>query len=83
MRALIFAGKVVQLEQESFPVAPALEWIDLADINPKPEIGWLFDGAKFTAPPPRPPPPPIERLTVLALWAILKAKGVVSDADLS
>ena len=58
MKALIFDGKVVQIEGQQFPVAPDLEWVDISGIVPAPEVGWSYDGTIFT-PPPEPAPPPI------------------------
>lgn len=58
MKALIFDSRVVQIEVAEFPVAAALEWVDITGITPAPKVGWVYDGAIFTAPPPPPPPPP-------------------------
>jgi len=57
MKALIFEGKVIQIEAQEFPVAPALEWVDIAGIVPAPQVGWSYNGVVFTVPPPTPPPP--------------------------
>ncbi len=56
MKALVFDGKVVQIEAEEFPVSPSLIWVDITGINPQPETGWDYDGTVFTAPIPLPPP---------------------------
>lgn len=49
--ALIFDEKIVQIETTVFSVHPNLVWIDIASINPKPKVGWGYDGVTFTAPP--------------------------------
>ncbi len=54
MKALIFDGKVVQIGAAEFPVAPALQWIDISGVSPAPDVGWSYDGATFTPPPPPP-----------------------------
>ena len=51
MKALIFNGKVVQIEDEEFPVASALQWIDIVGITPAPGVGWSYDGVSYTPPP--------------------------------
>jgi len=28
------------------------EWVDITDVNPKPQYGWTYDSGKFTPPPP-------------------------------
>ena len=58
MQALIFDGKVVQIEAQAFPVASKLAWVDITGVSPAPTVGWLYDGAVFT-PPPTPPPEPV------------------------
>lgn len=40
MKALIFENKVIQLAQDEFPVADAMEW---ADAPVGAEIGWIYD----------------------------------------
>lgn len=57
MFALVFNGDVVQIEAQEFPVAPALEWVDITGIVPAPRVGWTHDGAVFAAPPAPPAPP--------------------------
>lgn len=50
--AVINGGNVVN-------VILADEWpdgVDITDMNPKPGIGWAYDGQTFTAPPPVIPP---------------------------
>ena len=59
MEALFFQGKVVQIELKTFPVHADLVWIDITGLDPKPEVGWSYDGVVFT-PPPLPPEPPIK-----------------------
>ncbi len=54
MQALVFDGKVVQIQSAAFPVAPSLAWVDIAGLTPQPEIGWSYDGAVFAPPPPPP-----------------------------
>ena len=51
MFALIFQNKVVQIKAEPFLVASTLTWVDIDGVKPAPEVDWLFDGSKFTAPP--------------------------------
>ena len=58
MKALIFENKVVQIAAQEFPVAPALQWIDITGLTPQPEVGWSFDGATFAGP----PSPPLSEL---------------------
>lgn len=58
MEALVFDGKVVQIEAQQFPVSSALTWVDITGITPAPAVGWSYDGTSFTAPPPPPLPPP-------------------------
>jgi hypothetical protein len=42
-KALIFEGQIIQIEAMSFPVAPALIWIDVADdVSMETHV---FDGA--------------------------------------
>ena len=52
MFALIHKGKIVQIEDAEFPVAPDLSWTDTEGVNPAPQVGWEHKGGKvFTAPP--------------------------------
>ena len=48
--ALIFDGKVVQIEAAKFPVSTSLEWVNITNVSPTPLVGWLYDGANFSAP---------------------------------
>ncbi len=75
MNALIFNGKVVQIETDIFPVASALEWVDIDGITPAPEVGWFYDGVVFTSPPPPPPPPTNDEIydQVIKNQKVLKA----------
>ncbi len=57
MEALIFDGKVVQIEAQEFPVSPALSWVDINSVTPRPKVGWTYNGVVFTAPPPVLAPP--------------------------
>lgn len=47
--ALVHEGRVVQIAPDKFPVHPSLEWIDLTNVNPKPQAGWTYNGT-FSAP---------------------------------
>jgi len=57
MFALTFDGKVVQIELVEFPVHSALVWVDISAEVPMPQVGWLYDGNNFTAPPLKTRPP--------------------------
>jgi hypothetical protein len=60
MLALVFNGQVVQLEAASFPVNPALVWVDVSTITPAPQCGWAAaetSGIWAFTPPPGPPAP--------------------------
>jgi hypothetical protein len=48
MKALIFENKVVQTEEEAFPVAPELIWVD--DIPAEVEPGYLYEDKEFKKP---------------------------------
>ncbi len=48
MKALISEGKVVQIEDKTFPTTPDLIWIDVHDPV---KVGWLYDGRDVTEPP--------------------------------
>ena len=76
MFALVLDGKVVQIATVQFPVAPALEWVDLTGVMPPPEVGWSYDGVGFVPPPPPPPPPPPRQQIIdrLRADAVLKAQ---------
>jgi len=57
--ARIYEGAVVELFSTDGDIAemfhPDLVWVDVTATNPKPEVGWLYDGENF-APPPGPSP---------------------------
>jgi hypothetical protein len=38
-------------------VWPGATLVDVTDVDPRPGIGWFYDGRTFTAPPPPPPEP--------------------------
>jgi len=51
-KALVFEGQIVQIESVSFPVAPALIWVDVAD-----DVSMEtheFDGTAIVLKPPAP-----------------------------
>lgn len=48
MKALIFNGQVVELNETGFPVAPALTWVDC---SPEVKVNWLYSDGIFSAPP--------------------------------
>jgi hypothetical protein len=52
-KALVFEGKVVQIEEVTFPVAPALKWVECGDDV---EVGWGYDGVSFIEPVQEPAP---------------------------
>jgi hypothetical protein len=53
-KALVFEGQIVQIEAVSFPVAPELIWVDVADdVSMETHV---FDGAAAVLKP-RPPAP--------------------------
>jgi hypothetical protein len=50
-----------KFQAEEAPVfAKEIILVDITDLQPQPEEGWLYDGAKFTPP----PPPPLEELLI-------------------
>ena len=51
MKALVFDGRVVQIEATEFDVHEDLVWVDITVIVPVPEVGWSYDGTVFTPPP--------------------------------
>lgn len=58
-QALIFEGKIVQIEAVSFPVAPALIWIDVADdVSMETHV---FNGTEVVLKP-KPPAPTYQEL---------------------
>jgi hypothetical protein len=36
---------------------PAFTWVDIQALDPRPSIGWAWDGSAFIAPPEPPRPP--------------------------
>ena len=54
MKALIFNEKVIQVETESFPVCSEMQWVDITDLDPQPQLGWDYENGEFLAPPPPP-----------------------------
>lgn len=49
MQALIFNGRVVQVADETFPVAPALTW-EAVPSGTTVEVGYTYDGSAFADP---------------------------------
>jgi hypothetical protein len=47
MKALIFNGEVIELNETGFPVAPALTWVDC---SPEVEVNWTYSNGTFSAP---------------------------------
>lgn len=84
MKALVFEGKIVQIEVEEFPVAPALTWINITGITPAPKVSWSYDSVTFTAPPPLPLPPPKSAapLTAEELADHLITKNVITQGEI-
>jgi len=85
MKALIFDGKVVQIEADEFPVSPALEWVDITGVMPQPEVGWAYNGVAFIQPPPPPTPPPKADadLTAEELAAQMIKDGTMTQAKIN
>lgn len=83
MKALIFDGKITQIEGREFPVAPPLVWVDLAGVSPVPSVGWSYDGTVFTAPPPASPLPPRSAapLTAEEIATELVRKGLLLRSE--
>lgn len=53
MKALIFKGKVVDVQEKEFPVHKDMKWLKA----PKGcAIGWAYENGKFSAPPAAPEP---------------------------
>lgn len=48
--ALVFGGKVTQIEAESFPIHSDYTWVDISGLDPQPEYGWTYDGSSFAVP---------------------------------
>ena len=89
MKALVYNGKVVQIEATGFPVHEDLKWVDMTGISPQPEVGSSYDGQVFTPPVVIPLPTAEERKEayvdrfaplIAALEDKLLAKGVLRQA---
>lgn len=80
MKALVFRGKIVQIEAKEFPVHEALKWVDITGVAPAPRVGWSYDGVDFTAPPILPPDPP-SPITAEEVWAVLEANSFVTEGQ--
>jgi hypothetical protein len=77
MKALILDGKVVELNETGFPVAPALTWVDC---SPEVKVNWLYSDGIFSAPPaPIKSPPKIVSMRQARL-ALLQA-GLLSTVN--
>ncbi|MFD4837643.1 tail fiber assembly protein [Achromobacter sp. NPDC058515] len=54
--ARVSEGLVVELFSTDQEMAelfhPALVWVDVSDLAPKPAEGWSYEGARFLSPPP-------------------------------
>lgn len=85
MKALVFKGKIIQIEAEEFPVSSALIWVNLTGIAPPPQVNWLFDGTIFTPPLPPIPDPPKSAipLTVEELADLLISKAVITQGEIT
>lgn len=62
MQALIFQNKVIQIEENPFPVAKEFKWIEIG--RNVVMVGYGHDGENFIAPP-EPPKPTNEELRYL------------------
>jgi len=79
MFALVFNEQVIQVEDTTFPVAPALQWIEIpSDLNVTP--GWTYDGT-FHAPPAPPPPPVPFQVPMWAVRTVLQNDGLFDQAQ--
>jgi hypothetical protein len=47
MKALILDNQVIDVNEKETPAAPTCKWVDCDD---KVQIGWGYDGSKFTDP---------------------------------
>lgn len=55
--AKIDSGNVVQkqmLDPDVDTMDTNYTWVDVGSLSPQPDIGWSYDGSKFTPPPPPP-----------------------------
>ncbi len=81
MKALVFDSKVVQVEAEEFDVSQALTWVDITDVNPRPKVGWSYNGIVFT--------PPVllvidrskEALTAEEVATLMVSKSIITRAE--
>lgn len=67
MNALIFNGRVIQIEASTFPVHSALEWVAIPS-GTTVAVGWTYASGTFTAPP-APPAPTLAQQAAAALGA--------------
>ena len=68
------------LDRDPFPpFTPELQWVECGQEVTE---GYKFDGSIFIAPVQIAPEPPIKRLTVESLADALKAKLLLTDADI-
>lgn len=75
--AIIEAGVVVNAVLSEPDYAADQGWVELPDSA---GIGWLYDGANFTAPPPAPIPVP-QAVTMRQARQALLAAGYLSQVD--
>lgn len=55
MQALIFQEKVIQIENESFPVCKEMQWVDISSLSSQPQVGWGYINGSFIQSPAPPP----------------------------
>ena len=67
MNALVFNGKVIQIEAITFPVHAALTWVPIPS-GVAVAVGWSYANGTFTAPP-APPAPTLAQQAAAALGA--------------
>lgn len=48
--ALVFQGRVVEIAAAPFPVAAALQWVDVTQMPTPPEVEWSYVGGVFAPP---------------------------------
>lgn len=41
----------MELAEAEFPICSSMAWVDLADLDPQPAVGWTYKNGVFTAPP--------------------------------
>lgn len=76
MKALVFQNKVIQIEEEEFPVAAGLMWVDCGE---NVAVGFGYDG-EFQPPPVYSPPKP-DVSDIDVRLAALEAKVGVTAQD--